>query len=194
MSQNIIFHPYAITQAKRMQRNGHKSLVFWFTGLSGSGKSSVVSRVEQILFLNGLQIYALDGDNIRTGLNRGLGFSMEDRAENLRRIAEVAKLMMDAGLIVLAAFVSPLKTDRELVKHIIGAEHFVEIFVNTSLEECERRDVKGLYKKARNGETNNFTGITAPYESPEFPDLVITEDLGISEAAEMAVNFINLKL
>jgi len=169
-------------------------VVFWFTGLSGSGKSSIASGVERRLFLKGMQVYALDGDNIRTGLNKDLGFTREDRAENLRRIAEVAKLMLDAGMIVLAAFVSPLKSDREMVKLIIGAEHFVEVFVNTSLEECERRDVKGLYKKARLGEIANFTGISAPYEAPECPDLELTEALDIEAAIEKAVNYITLKL
>ncbi|GAB3350052.1 adenylyl-sulfate kinase [Arachidicoccus ginsenosidivorans] len=194
MVENIVYHAYSVNQKCRIERNGHRPVVFWFTGLSGSGKSSIASGVERRLFLKGMQVYALDGDNIRTGLNKDLGFTREDRAENLRRIAEVAKLMLDAGMIVLAAFVSPLKSDREMVKLIIGAEHFVEVFVNTSLEECERRDVKGLYKKARLGEIANFTGISAPYEAPECPDLELTEALDIEAAIEKAVNYITLKL
>ena len=194
MVENIVYHAYALNRRCRIERNGHRPVVIWFTGLSGSGKSSIASGVEQQLFLKGMQVYALDGDNVRTGLNSGLGFTREDREENLRRIAEVAKLMLDAGLIVLAAFVSPLRSDRAMVKHIIGAEHFVEVFVNTSLEECERRDVKGLYRKARLGEIRNFTGISAPYEAPECPDLELTEQLDIKAAVEKTVSYITLKL
>ena len=173
----------------------HKGFTLWFTGLSGSGKSTIANRVEQELFKKGLKTYTLDGDNIRTGINRGLGFSEEDRHENLRRIAEVAKLFVDAGIITIGAFVSPLEKDRELIKSIIGENDFIEIFVDTSLEECERRDVKGLYKKARAGEIKNFTGIDAPYEAPKHPDILIeTEKESIEEAVQKVINFVeNLK-
>jgi adenylylsulfate kinase len=166
-------------------------MVIWLTGLSGSGKSTIANSLEKALFENGIQTYSLDGDSVRGGLNKGLSFSKEDRQENLRRIAEVTKLFMDAGIVVVASFISPLKEDRDLIKSIVGKENFIEVFVNTSLEECERRDVKGLYKKARKGEIENFTGISAPYENPKNPDLEIkTEEMTI----ENAVNSINIYL
>jgi adenylylsulfate kinase len=169
--------------------------VLWFTGLSGSGKSTIADRTEQMLWADGVHTYLLDGDNIRMGLNKGLGFSDADRNENLRRIAEVAKLFLDAGIVVLSAFVSPLKKDRDMVREIVGAEHFVEVFVDTSLEECERRDVKGLYKKAREGMISNFTGISAPYEAPQHADVVIrTEIQTIDEAAASIKNFLFKKI
>src|SRR5690625_742220 len=147
--ENIIRQDYSIKRSDRKGHKGHGSCVVWFTGLSGSGKSTLANEVEQQLFRQGLHCYSLDGDNIRSGLNQDLGFSPEDRKENIRRIAEVAKLMADAGIITLAAFISPKQSDREKVKEIIGASDFVEIFVDTPLQVCEERDVKGLYKKAR---------------------------------------------
>lgn len=193
MSKNnyIIPHAHAIGRADHQTQNGHRSCVLWFTGLSGSGKSTIADRTEQFLHRQGIRTYLLDGDNVRTGLNAGLGFSETDRHENIRRIAEVSKLFVDAGVVVLCAFVSPMVRDRALVREIVGEKDFLEIFVNTSLEECERRDVKGLYKKARAGEIKDFTGISAPYEAPEHPDLEIeTEKSSVDEAANDLVNYI----
>lgn len=181
---NIVVHSFTINEHKRSKLKKHRPMVLWFTGLSGSGKSTISDKLEQLLFDAGIHTYLLDGDNIRMGLNKGLGFSARDRHENLRRIAEVAKLFVDAGLVVLSAFVSPLIKDREMVREIIGPDNFVEIYINTSLEECERRDVKGFYKKARNGEIKNFTGISSPYEPPKKPAIEIdTEILSIDESA-----------
>jgi|SRR5690625_1286301 len=188
---HIIPHDHAITREDRNRLLGHQSKVIWFTGLSGSGKSTLASRLEQLLMEQGIHTYILDGDNIRAGLNKGLKFTASDRHENLRRIAEVAKLMTDAGLIVLSAFISPLKKDREMVRQIIGIDNFAEIYVATSVEECERRDVKGLYKKARAGGIENFTGLTAPYEPPENPDLVInTENQKVEDSAKQILKFL----
>ena len=192
---HIIPHSHKIRKEERNKLNGHKSIIIWFTGLSGSGKSTIADRLDQILYAEGIHTYVLDGDNVRDGLNKGLGFSDADRNENLRRVAEVAKIMVDAGIVVLSAFVSPLINDRTLVKDIVGETNFVEIFVNTSLEECERRDVKGLYKKARAGEISNFTGISAPYESPINPAIEIkTENLSVDDAAISIRNFLFEKL
>lgn len=188
---HIIPHNHAITREDRNKLHGHQSKVIWFTGLSGSGKSTLASRLEQLLMEQGIHTYILDGDNIRAGLNKGLKFTASDRHENLRRIGEVAKLMTDAGLIVLSAFISPLKKDREMVRQIIGIDNFAEIYVATSVAECERRDVKGLYKKARAGEIENFTGLTAPYEPPENPDLVInTENQKVEDSAKQILKFL----
>lgn len=192
MSENVTIHHYDLTREKRNNRNEHKSFVLWFTGLSGSGKSTIANKVEAALFEKNKQVYSLDGDNIRSGINKGLGFTKEDRYENLRRIAEVAKLFVDAGNITVAAFVSPTYKDRGLVKNIIGEKDFIEVFVDTSLEECERRDVKGLYKKARAGEIKNFTGIDAPYDAPKNPDIHIkTEEKTVDQAVEEILNHIN---
>lgn len=193
--EHIIPHDYAIGRSDRNTANGHASFMLWFTGLSGSGKSTIANLVEKALYAEGIQVYSLDGDNIRAGINKGLTFTAEDRKENLRRIAEIGKLFVNAGTIAIGAFVSPLKEDRELVKSIVGEQDFLEIFVNTSLEECERRDVKGLYKKARAGEIPNFTGISAPYEAPEHPFIEIkTEELTAEEAVKVIVSSINQKL
>lgn len=195
MKDNIIPHDYQISTNDRIKSNGHKSFLLWFTGLSGSGKSTIANVVEQKLFLQGIKTYTLDGDNIRKGINKDLTFAPEDRTENIRRIAEVSNLMIDAGLVVLAAFVSPYKKDRENIRSIVKDVNFVEIYINTSVEECERRDVKGLYKKARAGEIKNMTGISAPYEAPENPDIEIkTEDESIENAAQRIVDFITPKL
>lgn len=195
MSNNIVAHDYIVSREKRNQKNNHNSFVIWFTGLSGSGKSTIANKVEEVLFETGIKTYTLDGDNIRMGINKGLGFSENDRHENLRRIAEVGKLFVDAGVVTVAAFVSPLQKDRELVKSIIGPNNFVEVFVHTSLEECEKRDVKGLYKKARAGEIKNFTGIDAPYEAPTQPDVLIeTEKESVAAAVKKVVTFVKHKL
>lgn len=175
-----------------MQQN---SFLLWFTGLSGSGKSTIASALEDKLHREGYKTYALDGDNIRQGINQDLTFSPEDRTENIRRIAEVARLLVDAGVIVLAAFVSPYKKDREMIANIVGNDNFVEIFVNTSLEECERRDVKGLYKKARAGEIKDFTGVNAPYEAPDAPDVeIVTDGISIEECVLKIYDKIKPKL
>lgn len=195
ISKNIIQHDYQVSREDRKSKNNHNSFLIWFTGLSGSGKSTIANLVEQQLFEKGIKTYTLDGDNIRKGINNDLTFSPEDRTENIRRIAEISNLMIDAGLVVLAAFVSPYKKDRENVKNIVKNSNFVEVFINTSVEECERRDVKGLYKKARAGEIKNMTGISAPYEAPEQPDIEIkTEEVSIKEAVNKIINHITPKL
>ena len=195
MKENIIPHSYQISRQDRQEGNKHNSFLMWFTGLSGSGKSTIANVVEQELFKLGIKTYILDGDNIRKGINSDLTFSPEDRTENIRRIAEVANLMVDSGLVVLAAFVSPYKKDRENIKNIVKDVNFVEIYVNTSVEECERRDVKGLYKKARAGEIKNMTGISAPYEAPENPDVEIkTENASVEQAVKQVIDYIKPKL
>jgi adenylylsulfate kinase len=196
MSSNTVFHHYNITRSEREKKLGQKGFVLWFTGLSGSGKSTIANAVEQLLFKNDFKTYTLDGDNIRQGINKGLTFTADDRAENLRRIAEVAKLFVDSGQICIAAFVSPTIKDRQLVKDIIGEEDFVEVFVDTPLEICEQRDVKGLYAKARKGEIKNFTGISAPYEAPVNPSITVkTENKTIESSAKEVFDYIknNLK-
>ena len=195
MSLHTVKQSYKTTKIQREELHGHKAYLLWFTGLSGSGKSTLANLVEIALHQQGLSTYILDGDNIRQGINKDLSFVPVDRTENIRRIAEISNLMLDAGVITLAAFVSPYIKDREEVKQIVGEDNFIEIFVNTSLEECERRDVKGLYKKARSGEIKNMTGVSAPYEIPTNPDLeVITDGQLIEESIEIIINFINKKL
>ena len=195
MKNNSIQQLYKITRSDRNAMNKHNAFLIWFTGLSGSGKSTIANALEQDLFKKGIKTYTLDGDNVRNGLNKDLTFSPEDRTENIRRIAEVSKLMVDAGLVVLAAFVSPYKKDRDNIRKTVKDVNFVEVFVNTSLEECEKRDVKGLYKKAREGEIKDMTGISAPYESPEQPDIEIkTESTSIESAVNEILKFITPKL
>ncbi|SFI61761.1 adenylyl-sulfate kinase [Olleya namhaensis] len=195
MKENIISHNYQVSKTDRQEKNNHTSFLIWFTGLSGSGKSTIANVVEQELYKLGVKTYTLDGDNIRKGINSDLTFAPEDRTENIRRIAEIGNLMVDAGLVTLAAFVSPYKKDRENIKNIVKDVNFVEVYINTSVEECERRDVKGLYKKARAGEIKNMTGISAPYEAPENPDIEIkTEEKTVEEAVHDIMNFIKPKL
>ena len=164
---HVQYQALSVTKPMREALNGHPGKVLWFTGLSGSGKSTLANALEVDLHSRGIRTYLLDGDNVRMGLSKDLGFSDADRVENIRRIGEVAKLMMDAGLVVMTAFISPFKADRELARSVIGPEHFFEVYVNTPLEVCEQRDVKGLYKKARAGLIPSMTGITSPYEAPE---------------------------
>lgn len=191
MSENTVFHHYNITRADREKQLNQRSFVLWFTGLSGSGKSTIANAVEQKLFDAGYKTYTLDGDNIRQGINRGLTFTAEDRAENLRRIAEVSKLFVDSGQICMAAFVSPTIQDRKIVRDIVGDKDFIEVFVDTPLEVCEQRDVKGLYAKARKGEIKNFTGISAPYEAPINPEILVkTENKSVEESAQEVFNYI----
>lgn len=195
MQENVVKHTFDVTVEQRSQMKNQRSLLLWFTGLSGSGKSTIANTVEKALFEKGVHTYSLDGDNVRLGLNSNLSFSVEDRTENIRRIGEVANLMIDAGLVVIASFVSPYEKDRAAVKNIVGASKFVEVFVNTSVEECEKRDVKGLYKKARAGEIKNFTGINAPYEAPINADIEIdTLNTTVEEAVKIIVQNIENKI
>lgn len=195
MNSNIHKQNFKIDCDDRNELNGHKSFLVWFTGLSGSGKSTLSNAVEQAIFQKGVHTYALDGDNTRMGLNKDLGFNSADRTENIRRVAEVANLMVDAGLVVFASFISPYQKDRDMVKSIVGEENYVEIYVNTSVEECEKRDVKGLYQKARTGEIEHFTGISAPYEAPANPDIAIdTAGTSIESSIEPILRLIEEKL
>ncbi|REJ06367.1 adenylyl-sulfate kinase [Halobacillus trueperi] len=173
MNKNLTWHEASIGKEAYRRKNGHQSGVLWFTGLSGSGKSSIANRLNKVLHEKGIQTYLLDGDNVRHGLNSDLGFSEKDREENIRRIGEVAKLFADSGTIVLTAFISPYQKDRDLVRASVPTGDFIEIHVDCPVEECETRDPKGLYKKARNGEIKGFTGIDAPYEVPLHPELVL---------------------
>lgn len=195
MSLNTVRHDYKTTKADREALNGHKSFLLWFTGLSGSGKSTLANMVEIALHKKGISTFSLDGDNIRQGINKDLSFEPGDRSENIRRIAEIANLMVEAGVVTLAAFVSPYIKDREHIKSIVGAENFIEIFINTSIVECERRDVKGLYKKARAGEIKDMTGISAPYEAPINPDIeIVTDHQSIEASVQTILDVINQKL
>ncbi|MCC1483474.1 adenylyl-sulfate kinase [Winogradskyella immobilis] len=195
MKKNVLEHNFKILNKDRVKINGHKPLLIWFTGLSGSGKSTIANLLEQELYKKRIHTYVLDGDNIRKGINKDLTFSPEHRTENIRRVAEVAHLMMDAGLVVLAAFISPYKEDRIAIKNIVKEDNFVEVYINTSLEECERRDVKGLYKMARKGEIEDMTGISSPYEAPEHPNIEIkTEKQTQQQATEMILKYIQPKL
>ena len=187
---HIIPHQHAISKEDRERQNGHKGHVLWFTGLSGSGKSTVASAAERELHQRGIRTYILDGDNARTGLNSDLDFSAASREENIRRIAHVSGLMKDAGLVVLSAFVSPYQKDRDFVREVAD-DDFSEVFISTPLEVCEQRDVKGLYAKARAGEISNFTGISAPFEEPTSPELdVPTHEMSIGDATAMVVDYI----
>ena len=183
-SRNIVYHHGEVDRADRERLLGQRGGVLWFTGLSGSGKSTVARAVEKQLFQRGRLVHVLDGDNIRHGLCKDLGFSDADRTENIRRIAEVAKLFVDAGVIVLTAFISPFRADRQQARDVIGTDSFVEVFVDTPIEVCESRDPKGLYAKARAGEIPAFTGITSPYEAPTAPEIRLpTADRSVDDAA-----------
>ncbi|MAC53320.1 MAG: adenylyl-sulfate kinase [Gimesia sp.] len=188
---NVTWHDHRVTKEERCKQNGHKGAVLWFTGLSGSGKSTIANTVDHKLFEMGKHTFVLDGDNIRMGLNKNLGFSPEDRTENIRRIGEVSKLYTDAGILVMTAFISPYLEDRDQVREIMGEGEVIEVLVKASLETCEERDPKGLYKKARAGEIKGFTGIDAPYEAPEKPELVLDSDAkGIDELADEVVAYL----
>jgi adenylylsulfate kinase len=192
MTDNVVWHETLVSRQDRNRINKHKSGVVWFTGLSASGKSTIAHHLERALFERGIRSYVLDGDNIRHGLNANLGFSREDRKENLRRIAELARLFSDAGIVVLAAFISPYREDRALIRTCVGEENFFEVYVQCPVDVCEMRDPKGLYKKARAGIIRNYTGIDAPYEEPESPSLVLdTTQLSVEEAVENLLVFLD---
>ena len=187
-STNITWHEATVTAEDREKLLNQKGCVIWFTGLSGSGKSTLANAVEHVLHQQHHHTYVLDGDNVRHGLNKNLGFSPEDREENIRRIGEVAKLFADAGTIVMTAFISPYRADRDQARALMAEDRFVEVFVDCPLEVCEERDTKGLYKKARTGEIKEFTGISAPYESPLNPEVTVNTDaLSIEECAQVVV-------
>ncbi|MGD6830560.1 adenylyl-sulfate kinase [Sutcliffiella halmapala] len=188
---NITWHETAITKEERRVQNGHGSSVLWFTGLSGSGKSTIANAVSKELYRQGINEYVLDGDNVRHGLNRDLGFSEKDRNENIRRIGEVAKLFVDSGKIVTTAFISPFRADREQVRKLFEEAEFIEVFVDCPLEECEKRDPKQLYAKARRGEIKDFTGIDSPYEAPEKAEITIhSEQLSVEESVTTILDYL----
>ena len=190
-AENLTWHIGEVGKEARAAAHGHRGAVLWFTGLSGSGKSTIGHRVERMLIERGAFAYVLDGDNIRHGLNSDLGFAPEDRVENIRRIGEVARLFADAGGLVLSAFISPYRNDRDRVRGLMGPGEFIEVFVDTPLEICEARDPKGLYKKARAGEISNFTGLDAPYEAPKNPEVHLeTENLSVDEAAGLVIRYL----
>tara|TARA_B100000900_G_C20356981_1_gene624694 strand:- start:50 stop:673 length:624 start_codon:yes stop_codon:yes gene_type:complete len=191
---NIKWHNLSIDRSKLEKMRGHKGMVIWLTGLSGSGKSTLANALNEFLHSKGLSTFILDGDNIRHGLCKDLGFSDADREENIRRIGEVANLFMNAGIITITAFVSPFRKDREKVKKIIGSEDFIEIYCAASLDVCEARDTKGLYKKARSGEIKEFTGISSPYEIPLEPSIVVeTGSMNLEDSVKQIVNYLNQK-
>ncbi|QDT35490.1 adenylyl-sulfate kinase [Thalassoglobus polymorphus] len=191
---NVHWHDHRVSSDDRKKLKGQKSCVLWFTGLSGSGKSTIANTVDHKLAEMGKHTYLLDGDNIRMGLNKNLGFSAEDRTENIRRIGEVSKLFSDAGLITLTAFISPYREDRDAVRELLTDGEFVEVYVDASLETCEARDPKGLYKKARAGEIKGFTGIDAPYEAPEKAELVLdSNSKEIDDLADEVIAFLESK-
>ena len=189
-SSNTVWHNATVTRERRENRNKNRGAVVWFTGLSGAGKSTIAHSLEEHLFQTGCLSYVFDGDNVRHGLCSDLGFSAEDRTENIRRIAEMCKLFVDAGVIALTAFISPLHSDREMVRKLMG-EDFVEVYCRCPIEVCETRDVKGLYKKARAGEIKDFTGISAPYEAPENPDMIIdTDKMSLEKSVEKVMDLL----
>ncbi|NHB93091.1 adenylyl-sulfate kinase [Photorhabdus cinerea] len=182
--ENVVWHAHQLTRVQREAENGHPALVIWFTGLSGSGKSTVAGALEQALFQRGIKTYLLDGDNLRHGLCSDLEFSEQDRQENIRRVGEVTNLMVDAGLVVLTAFISPHKAERQKVRELLEPGQFIEVFVDTPLEICESRDPKGLYKKARAGEIRHFTGIDSVYEVPDNPEIYLSGQQPVEESVE----------
>lgn len=191
MNLNIVWHETSISKKERRKNNQHHSFILWFTGLSASGKSSIANALAKKLFDRGNQIFVLDGDNVRHGLNKDLGFDEHSRKENNRRIGEVSKLFVESGQIVLTAFISPYKEDRNTVRELVEDDEFIEVYVKCSIEECEKRDPKGLYKKARNHEIPNFTGISAPYEAPDNPEFIVdSEKYSIEECADQLIEYL----
>ena len=190
-SSNVIYHQATVTRKRRNKLNDHRTVVLWFTGLSGSGKSTLAHALEEKLFQKNCRTFVLDGDNVRHGLNSNLDFSQPGRTENIRRISEVSKLMMESGLIVMTAFISPFNKDRNEARKLISSEDFIEIYCKASIETCETRDVKGLYKRARKGEIANYTGIDSPYEAPENPELIIdTDNQSLEESVSTILSFL----
>ncbi len=190
-SNNLTWHHATVTRERREGQNRHKSFILWFTGLSGAGKSTLAHAIEERLHQMGCKTFVFDGDNVRHGLNKDLGFSTEDRKENIRRIGEMCKLFIEAGVISLTAFISPYRRDRDNVRELVNKDDFIEVYCECSLNECENRDVKGLYAKARRGEIKAFTGISAPYEVPEKPELVInTENYTVDECVDMVIKYL----
>jgi adenylylsulfate kinase len=188
-SSNVVWHQATVTRARREQANGHRSFILWFTGLSGAGKSTLAHAVEERLHQIGCRTYVLDGDNVRHGLCADLGFSEADRIENIRRIGEVAKLMVEAGVIAMTAFISPFRAERQKVRSLMGEGEFIEVYCKCSLEICESRDVKGLYAKARAGLIKNYTGISSPYEEPEAAEIVIqTDAMSIDDSVDRVID------
>lgn len=188
---NLHFQSFQVNRKDHENRNGHKGFVIWLTGLSGSGKSSIANKLNKLLFDKKIYAVILDGDNTRLGINKDLSFSEVDRSENIRRVAEIAKLYVENGQVVIASFISPYKKDRFIAKNIISSDDFIEVYVNCTIAECEKRDVKGLYKRARNGEINNFTGISSPYEAPENADIEVDTDLNdISTSVQCIYNYL----
>ena len=193
-NENIVWHDHHVTKVERSTLKSQKPCILWFTGLSGSGKSTVANAVESRLVALRKHTYLLDGDNIRMGLNKGLSFSDEDRIENIRRIGEVSKLFVDAGTIVLTAFISPFQKERDAVRALVQENEFVEVFVDTPLEVCESRDPKGLYKKARKGEIPSFTGISSPYEAPTKPEIhIVNDNVSIEDVTEQIIDYLEEK-
>ncbi len=193
-NKNIVWHDHHVSKEERSSIKEQKPCILWFTGLSGSGKSTIANAVESKLLEQNKHTYLLDGDNIRMGLNIGLGFSDEDRIENIRRIGEVSKLFVDAGTIVLTAFISPFQKERDAVRSLVQEDEFIEVFIDTPLEVCESRDPKGLYQKARKGEIPNFTGISSPYEAPEKPEIHIMNDkISIKDVTEQIIDYLKDK-
>ena len=191
MSTNIVWHDSQVSQKDRTKLTAQKPCILWFTGLSGSGKSTIANALEEVLHNNKNFTYLLDGDNVRHGLNSNLGFDDASRVENIRRVGEVAKLFVESGQIVLTAFISPFREDRELVRNLVEKDEFIEIFIDTPLEVCENRDPKGLYKKARAGEIKNFTGIDSPYEQPVKADIhIMNDNITIEKACEQIIDFL----
>ncbi|MBU8772843.1 adenylyl-sulfate kinase [Cytobacillus oceanisediminis] len=189
--KNLYSPIFKVTKEKRRALHGHNSKIIWFTGLSGSGKTTIANELEDILHSKGISTFILDGDNIRQGLNNDLGFSQEDRKENIRRIGEVAKLFVDSGIVVLVTFISPFASERKLVRDMVEKDEFIEVYVNCSLAECEKRDPKGLYQRAKNGEIKEFTGISSPYEVPENPEIILeTSNYSIKECTEILYDYL----
>lgn len=190
-SSDVVWHHATVTRERRETLNGHRSVILWFTGLSGAGKSTIAHALEERLHMMGARTYVFDGDNVRHGLCGDLGFSIEDRTENIRRVGEMVKLFLDAGVISLTAFISPFRSDRRRVRQLVGEGDFIEVYCRCGLDTCEARDVKGLYKKARAGEIANFTGISSPYEEPEAAEIVIdTDKLTIDESVDLLIEFL----
>ena len=194
MDENIVWHNYAVNKSQRSEQKGHKPVILWFTGFSGSGKSTVAGALESALHQQGVHTYLLDGDNVRHGLCKDLGFSDEDRVENIRRVGELSKLMIDAGLVVLTAFISPFQAERDMVRNLVGDGEFIEVFLDTPLDVCEQRAPKGLYKKARAGEIKHFTGIDSGYQVPVNPEIRIdTSANSLEQSVQQLVAYLKDK-